>query len=154
MKATDCKVFLTPRPRPPMVDALLAAAGDEITSYEIPTVEELLQRQAPAFPYNKTLKDAQRDPLTVLHTSGSTGLPKPVTWVQGFAPSYAKQFRLDPPGGYESVDRSYMGNRAFVVFPPFHVSNKKNQIYQQNRILIDRHPGSICRSCPRQCNLQ
>ncbi|KAL2146404.1 hypothetical protein VTI28DRAFT_4157 [Corynascus sepedonium] len=35
------------------------------------------------FPYNKTFEDAEWDPLVVLHTSGSTGFPKPVVVRQG-----------------------------------------------------------------------
>ncbi|KAK0648487.1 hypothetical protein B0T16DRAFT_388706 [Cercophora newfieldiana] len=35
------------------------------------------------YPYNKTFEEAQWDPLLVLHTSGSTGLPKPIVCRQG-----------------------------------------------------------------------
>lgn len=35
------------------------------------------------FPYHKTFEEAEWDPLLVLHTSGSTGLPKPIVARQG-----------------------------------------------------------------------
>lgn len=35
------------------------------------------------YPYNKTFEEAEWDPLVVLHTSGSTGLPKPIVARQG-----------------------------------------------------------------------
>lgn len=35
------------------------------------------------FPYNKTFEQAEWDPLLLLHTSGTTGLPKPVVARQG-----------------------------------------------------------------------
>lgn len=35
------------------------------------------------FPYNKTFEEAEWDPLLVLHTSGSTGFPKPIVARQG-----------------------------------------------------------------------
>jgi acyl-coenzyme A synthetase/AMP-(fatty) acid ligase len=35
--------------------------------------------QAPHFPYEKTFDQAEWEPFCVLHTSGSTGLPKPIT---------------------------------------------------------------------------
>lgn len=35
------------------------------------------------FPYNKTFEQAEWDPLLVLHTSGSTGFPKPIVARQG-----------------------------------------------------------------------
>jgi acyl-CoA synthetase (AMP-forming)/AMP-acid ligase II len=35
------------------------------------------------YPYNKTFEQAEWDPWVVLHTSGSTGLPKPIVVRQG-----------------------------------------------------------------------
>jgi len=35
------------------------------------------------YPYDKTFEEARWDPLCVLHTSGSTGLPKPIIVRQG-----------------------------------------------------------------------
>lgn len=35
------------------------------------------------YPYSKTFSEAEWDPLLVLHTSGSTGLPKPIVARQG-----------------------------------------------------------------------
>ncbi|KAK2061525.1 thioester reductase domain-containing protein [Colletotrichum caudatum] len=34
--------------------------------------------EVPHVPYDKTFEEARRDPVVVLHTSGSTGLPKPI----------------------------------------------------------------------------
>jgi acyl-coenzyme A synthetase/AMP-(fatty) acid ligase len=36
------------------------------------------QEEVPHFPYDKTFEEAEFDPVVVLHTSGSTGLPKPI----------------------------------------------------------------------------
>lgn len=36
------------------------------------------QEEVPHFPYNKTYEEAEWDPVMVLHTSGSTGFPKPI----------------------------------------------------------------------------
>lgn len=41
------------------------------------------ETEVPHFPYNKSFTEAEWDPLVVLHTSGSTGLPKPITVKQG-----------------------------------------------------------------------
>lgn len=41
------------------------------------------EEQIEPFPYNKTFEEAEWDPLLILHTSGSTGLPKPVVVRQG-----------------------------------------------------------------------
>lgn len=34
------------------------------------------------FPFDRTFEQAEWDPLCVLHTSGSTGLPKPIPVIQ------------------------------------------------------------------------
>lgn len=37
-----------------------------------------------AFPYTKSYEEAKNDPFAVLHTSGSTGIPKPIVWTNAF----------------------------------------------------------------------
>ncbi|KAJ0123869.1 nonribosomal peptide synthetase [Diaporthe amygdali] len=41
------------------------------------------EKEVPHFPYTKTFDEAEWDPFLVLHTSGSTGLPKPIIVRQG-----------------------------------------------------------------------
>ena len=41
------------------------------------------EKRWPHFPYNKTYDEAAWDPLAVLHTSGSTGIPKAIVARQG-----------------------------------------------------------------------
>ncbi|SPO06339.1 related to nonribosomal peptide synthetase MxcG (component of the myxochelin iron transport regulon) [Cephalotrichum gorgonifer] len=41
------------------------------------------QEEVPHFPYEKSFDQARWEPFTVLHTSGSTGLPKPIICRQG-----------------------------------------------------------------------
>lgn len=53
--------------------AIMVSAADQWFSEE----------KAPDFPYNRTFEEAKWDPFVVLHTSGSTGLPKPVVARQG-----------------------------------------------------------------------
>ena len=60
------------------------------------------------------------------HTSGSTGLPKPLVYTHATAAANTKMFSLEPPPGFESLDRIYQGKRVFNTFPPFHVSAPAN----------------------------
>lgn len=47
----------------------------------VPGLQELLDNTpAPMYPYTKNFEQARKDPCLVLHTTGSTGLPKPITW--------------------------------------------------------------------------
>jgi acyl-coenzyme A synthetase/AMP-(fatty) acid ligase len=48
-------------------------------SIEIGSMDEWFPpADVPHFHYHKTFEQAQWDPVAVLHTSGSTGLPKPI----------------------------------------------------------------------------
>lgn len=102
--------------------AILTAAGPELQTLEIPAIEELLTTRTKHYPYTKSFDEVCDDPLVVMHTSGSTGFPKPISWTHGFCAAYATSLSLSPPPGFESVDKLYEGNRIFVMFPPFHVS--------------------------------
>ena len=49
----------------------------------------------PHFPYNKTFDEAKWDPFFVLHTSGSTGFPKPIVQREGML-ALTDKFRSVP----------------------------------------------------------
>ncbi|CAG7563223.1 unnamed protein product [Fusarium equiseti] len=49
----------------------------------IDSVEHFLSVSSPPFPYDKSIDQARWDALVVLHTSGSTGIPKPIVVRQG-----------------------------------------------------------------------
>ena len=115
-------MFVVPEPCTPQILALLESLDKSYRTLKIPSVQELLKPRCKPFIYDVSFDDGRHAPLTVMHTSGSTGLPKPITWPQDFVSASAKQFQLDPPAGYESTDHLYKGNRVFVAFPPFHVS--------------------------------
>ncbi|KAH8588823.1 hypothetical protein B0O99DRAFT_582561 [Bisporella sp. PMI_857] len=72
---TDCIVFL--HSKDVFVDEI--AAGRELEILQVPELEELLESgDVELFPYDKTFEEAKNDPI--LHTSGSTGFPKPIFW--------------------------------------------------------------------------
>ncbi|KAF7876845.1 uncharacterized protein EAF02_008065 [Botrytis sinoallii] len=86
------------------------------------TIEDLLTRPSKHYPYEKTFDEVCDKPLLVMHTSGSTGFPKPISWTNGFCAAYATSLSLSPPAGFESIDKMYEGNRIFVMFPSFHAA--------------------------------
>ncbi|KAK6598613.1 nonribosomal peptide synthetase [Botrytis cinerea] len=122
IKATRCRTFITSGRPLPSVAAILAAAGSALQTLEIPTVEDLSATPSQHYPYDKTFDEVCDEPLVVMHTSGSTGFPKPISWTHGFCAAYATSLSLSPPAGFESVDKMYEGNRIFVMFPPFHAA--------------------------------
>ena len=58
----------------------------------IESIGRLLSVTPTPFPYSRTVEQVRWDPLVVLHTSGSTGVPKPVFLKQGIVAS-ARSFR-------------------------------------------------------------
>lgn len=82
------------------------------------------ETEVPHFPYNKTFTEAEWEPLVVLHTSGSTGLPKPIVVKQGL---------LAVSDGYQSLPRwkdsriailqwAQDSKRVFCPMPLFHTA--------------------------------
>lgn len=118
--ALRCHVLLSSSPRLPAVNALSGETGFRII--EVPAVPYYLDIHHEHFPLDKSWPEAQYDPLFVIHTSGSTGIPKPLTYTHATAATNTNMMSLNPPPGYESQDRLCQGNRVFVTFPPFHVS--------------------------------
>ncbi|MCJ1385508.1 hypothetical protein MMC17_008631 [Xylographa soralifera] len=92
---------------------------------DLPELDELLDSEAAEpYPYNKTFEEAIQDPICLLHTSGSTGLPKPIAWSHGLIGTM-DAVRLLPPtegdGGMApwTVDWND-GDRIYSSFPMSH----------------------------------
>ena len=96
--------------------------------FVIPSHDDLFGRAHPDFSYDKTFEQARNEPLVVLHTSGTTGLPKPITWTHDWASGFVWERMLLPPEGFERTEEAFIGERTFSLFPPFHVSLLMKQI--------------------------
>ncbi|KAF4627460.1 hypothetical protein G7Y89_g10695 [Cudoniella acicularis] len=116
----DCRVLLTTKPRPPTVEPVLRL--HELQIFSIPSIEELFDKTHEHFPYDKTFEGAKKDPLVALHTLGTTGLPKPLVYTHEFAAAFVRCLQMDPPEGFESMEKLGHGNRVFILSPPFHAS--------------------------------
>lgn len=46
--------------------------------HEVPGLEQMIAVKSGLYPYNKTFEEAKKDTVVLLHTSGSTGHPKPI----------------------------------------------------------------------------
>ena len=116
----QCKILITPAgPTLPVVDAILNA--HQLRLLRSPGVEDLFERAYPHYPFPKTFEQARGEPLVVVHTSGTTSLPKPIIYTHDFAASYIQLSQLIPPPGFESQIQLVQGNRLFVTLPAFHV---------------------------------
>ena len=73
---------------------------EQLRALEIPSDKDLLLHRHRHYPYNKTFEKARDEPLVVLHTSGTTGLPKPIIWTHDFMAAVHQWFTLAPPEGF------------------------------------------------------
>ena len=77
---TNCRIVWFAEPFGPTIESWLKER--EMRAHQVGSVEEWLPENGdistPHFPFDETFEKAQWEPLAVLHTSGSTGLPKPV----------------------------------------------------------------------------
>lgn len=108
--------------------------------------DHLLSTKYPHFPFDKRFADAGDEPLLVLHTSGTTALPKPIVITHNWVGSWAQSLHEDPPLGTESLDRLHQGNRVLVMMPPFHGGNLMptlfDAIHNQSTVIFPL-PGGI-----------
>ncbi|KAH8426117.1 uncharacterized protein LDX57_003859 [Aspergillus melleus] len=119
-KQLDCTKFLAPTPRPPPVTAILDAFKMDVL--DVPSVDELLDTPYPHFEFSRTYPEAAGERLVVVHTSGSTGIPKPIFWTHAVANKNMEMGALGAPEGFEIQDHWMMNKRVFSALPPFHAA--------------------------------
>ncbi|KAI0387834.1 hypothetical protein F5Y04DRAFT_286810 [Hypomontagnella monticulosa] len=95
-----------------------------VRSWEIPSFEDMLKSSPEHFQYEKQFDEARDDPVVVLHSSGSTGLPKPITMTHGSFAVLDNEHNLPQVPGRRKRDWSmwtFDGEaRVYTVFPFFH----------------------------------
>ncbi|KAH6675144.1 putative NRPS-like enzyme [Halenospora varia] len=106
---------------------ILQAALPGLQCGQIPPLDDLLAAPATEYPYDLKYADVFREPILILHSSGSTGQPKPVVNTHGtFAtydvrdwPTVAGRVNHD---GLATLRFSQPDSRIYDVFPPFHIA--------------------------------
>ncbi|KAI0391361.1 hypothetical protein F5Y17DRAFT_468272 [Xylariaceae sp. FL0594] len=117
---TECHIFLGPADAPlPVVKQILAARP--MRHIAIPAFRYWLhggETDRKPYPYAKTYLEASGEPFVVLHTSGSTGLPKPVIQTHGTVAAVSALMHV------VDVDTTFpfacKGKRVYAGFPLFH----------------------------------
>lgn len=118
----DCKLWVLPAERLGHVDQVLEKRPMKITASMADLAGLLCEDAVNAYPYTKSFAEARQDPFVVLHTSGSTGLPKPVFVPHGSVATPDAHHLLLPIEG-RFTQTQYFNNpcRAYSTFPNFHV---------------------------------
>ncbi|KAI1641467.1 putative NRPS-like enzyme [Biscogniauxia mediterranea] len=113
-----CTTLLTTAPTPPPALAVIEAVKPR--QLTIPSVDDLVTKPYPLYVYKKTYEEGRLDPLWIIHTSGSTGIPKPLVWTQEAGARHHNCSAREPPKDVPSLERAYHGKRVMVTTPPFH----------------------------------
>jgi acyl-CoA synthetase (AMP-forming)/AMP-acid ligase II len=92
---------------------------------ELPLLDQLLDAEdTKPFPYTKSFDAAAADPFCYLHTSGSTGVPKPIPWSHGLIGTMDAIRLLPPVDGDEGLapwtSDWKEGDRIYSSFPMCH----------------------------------
>ncbi|KAI2626807.1 hypothetical protein GGS21DRAFT_529260 [Xylaria nigripes] len=123
---TKCDIFLTPPNFPlPVVKKVLDVRP--MRHIEIPNFHDWFSdkheydAKPMPYPYTKTFPEAKAEPLIVLHTSGSTGLPKPIIMTHGTAAAIAAVLKLED-GADITFPKMMRGERLYMTFPLFHAA--------------------------------
>lgn len=72
LKETGCNKIFHAQERSLQIQAL-EADFNELESFTVETVDDMLRGESKPYPYEVTFAEARWDPVSVLHSSGSTG---------------------------------------------------------------------------------
>ena len=96
MERVNCRTLLSAKG----VEVSDILAGRPMPHFVVPDLEDLLdQTPTTHYPYDKTFQEAAQDPYLILHSSGSTGMPKPIMFTHGAAAA------LDARGALPTFDQ-------------------------------------------------
>ena len=118
--AVKCKIFAIPSVQLPAVHLITAARN--LRHLAVPELEDWLSGPpAPSRPFAKSFEEVRHEPMAMLHSSGTTGLPKPVGYTHGCLAAHLSLLR--PPIGDQGSYVMELASRAarlFNAFPLFH----------------------------------
>lgn len=114
-----------------ILEDLHAATKDHMRWVEAPKYE-LSKDRVEDFPFMYTFEEAKNKPFMGLHTSGTTGHPKPIYWTHSAVPVFSSQAdrSIRPPGSSEELvyEQLWSRTRLFTSFPFYHVRTSQGHI--------------------------
>ncbi|RMZ43874.1 putative NRPS-like protein biosynthetic cluster [Aspergillus flavus] len=122
LSATECSKVVYSAERHKIAEEI----GDSVQNvrlYEIPSLWEVFGAPAEPYAFNANFYDLQNKPCIIIHSSGTTGLPKPVYLTNGFFSVIDNFPRTPTPPGRlnKSITSVAQGRRLFTMAPMFHL---------------------------------
>ncbi|RYP00943.1 hypothetical protein DL764_006344 [Monosporascus ibericus] len=144
---TGCNTFLLPPNFSlPVIKQILAAR--QMRVLELPGMQHWIEVDEPVEPYaySKPFLEAKSDPFVVLHTSGSTGMPKPIIQTHGTIAPLDAFTALASLGQQSTYPAMCAGTRVYLAFPLFHCAGVSmllpGSIYSGFTVVLGPFPPS------------
>ncbi|EXL40688.1 hypothetical protein FOCG_16840 [Fusarium oxysporum f. sp. radicis-lycopersici 26381] len=120
--ATKCRYLYTTDSFRSIMQPCLDQRTMEVSMIE--SIDYLLSVTPKPFPYSRSIEQVRWDPLVVLHTSGSTGVPKPVFLKQGIMCAFEEFLHLPKFHGspYPFNEWAERANKIFLGMPMYHAA--------------------------------
>jgi acyl-coenzyme A synthetase/AMP-(fatty) acid ligase len=129
LKAASCTTWVKPNELPllPLISEVRKQYPMDVL--ELPGVDELLDAASvDPFDFTKKFEDVVDQPFCILHTSGTTGVPKPIVWSHGLIGTMDAVRLLPPVEGDDGLkpwtNNWDDGDRIYSSFPMSHVSTE------------------------------
>ncbi|KAF9894311.1 hypothetical protein FE257_007814 [Aspergillus nanangensis] len=124
LKATNCTKFFFSEER--KTRALeIEALFPGLNVFQVPAEKIILGDKSPRlhYTYTKTYADAENDTICIIHSSGTTGMPKPVYLTNGFFMTLDASSYLPTPAGRQPAIYHNLGQKDLMLAltPFFHL---------------------------------
>ncbi|KAL3709184.1 hypothetical protein TMatcc_002974 [Talaromyces marneffei ATCC 18224] len=115
----NCSVLMTTDMQfAPVLDLL--SERESLTAIELRPLDELLNEPQPEYSFSKKLSGVESQTAFAVHTSGSTGFPKPMRISHEYISRAAQNIGLAPPKGFEMLNSLAGNNRNVLLLPLGH----------------------------------
>ncbi|KAJ8129698.1 hypothetical protein O1611_g3931 [Lasiodiplodia mahajangana] len=140
-----CETLITPDPTLPPTQAILEAL-ELCRPLTIPSIDDLLSTVEAKYTMHP-LDVSLSETLFIIHTSGSTGIPKPLNWTQRTAMRHIEASSRKSSDGPKSIDEFVHGKRILSTLPPFHGAGLLQHLLYAipfgNSVMIPATAGAI-----------
>lgn len=92
----------------------------EMKAFEVPSWDYMLAGETQHYPHTKSFDEEEDRVTLVMHTSGTTGLPKPIYLTHGFFAVFDNLVDYPlPPGRSTALSKMRLENNGFLTVTPF-----------------------------------